>query len=776
VSKKSQLSHQLEDLFSDLEAPEPYGARPIPQQLGQEQESSSSAEPALDEKRSSDLGQVYDSTSTPSNVAVASTEDELLSSLEPISAFDVPPADPPEKFASVASSLGVENPASDQLDPSRPQSHQPSEELAAEPKPRSAQPWQAGLGRKLVIAFLAAAIIPSLIVATFGVVSHISFGRTNVTNNLHLIATLQENQVEQWAQSQIAALSVLAHEPTFERQIRNYLVADQGRSGQQAVPLAMTARLDTFLVQHPAFVEISLLDAEGRIVASTETSHQGTLRQDERFFTEGQRGRYFAPANLSEMPQGIGLVIAEPLRYITGEVIGVLIGAVDPLELSGLMQKVPGLGQSGQTYLINDQGELITELGTERAPPSGSSLESFGVTAASAGQSGSGTYSNYSGRRVLGVYRWLPDLQIGLVTERELVDAYGSLIFLVGGTILVALIAVALTAVLGNELARRIAQPLVDMTAAAQKMMAGDLNQSVKVYRTDEIGTLGLAFNHLASQLRTTISGLEETVVLRTRQLQRANDQYRKRAVHLETSSEISRAAASILDPEELMQTSVDLIRDGFGLYHVSLFLLEQTGECAVVVASTGEIGKQMMAGPHRLRVGGESMVGWACATKRPRIALDVGADAVHFNNPLLPDTRSEMVLPLVVGEKLLGALDVQSVEERAFDDEDIRSLQGMADLIAISLQNARLFSETQRTAQHQSLVNRVTDHLQRVTNIDGILTVTLQELAESFDLAQATVLLGTDTELSSAGNNRGEKTDEPQRQTWGRGETELDG
>ncbi|NIO41986.1 MAG: GAF domain-containing protein, partial [Burkholderiales bacterium] len=444
-------------------------------------------------------------------------------------------------------------------------------------------------------------------------------------------------------------------------------------------------------------------------------------------------------------------------RYITGEVIGVLAGTLDPSQLTELLQTVPGLGESGETYLINGEGELITGLRGEDAAVGVSSVESFGVKAILAGKSGTGTYSDYSGRRVLGVYRWLPELRVGLLAERELADAYSSLMFLVGGTILVALIAVALTAVLGNELARRISQPLVDMTAAARKMMAGDLNQSVKVDRTDEIGTLGLAFNHLASQLRATIGGLEETVARRTRQLQQANYQYRKRAIHLETSAEISRAAASILDPEELMQTSVDLIRDQFGLYHVSLFLLDANDDCAVVVASTGEIGRQMMAEPHRLRVGGGSMVGWVCATKRPRIALDVGADAVHFDNPLLPRTRSEMALPLIVGERLLGALDVQSVEEKAFDDEDVRSLQGMADLIAISLQNARLFSETQRAARHQSLVNRVTDHLQRVTSVDDILSATLEELAATLDLAQATVFLGTDFELSSTGNGQGE-------------------
>jgi len=159
-----------------------------------------------------------------------------------------------------------------------------------------------------------------------------------------------------------------------------------------------------------------------------------------------------------------------------------------------------------------------------------------------------------------------------------------------------------------------------------------------------------------------------------------------------------------------------------------------------------------MVAQPHQLRVGRESMVGWVCAKRRPRIALDVGADAVHFDNPLLPHTRSEMVLPLLVGDRLLGALDVQSSDEAAFDDDDVRSLQGMADLIAVALENAGLFAATRRSAQHQRFIAQYTDRLQRATSVADVLTCTLEELGETFDLAQATVCLSTETDLGTGG------------------------
>ena len=234
--------------------------------------------------------------------------------------------------------------------------------------------------------------------------------------------------------------------------------------------------------------------------------------------------------------------------------------------------------------------------------------------------------------------------------------------------------------------------------------------------------------------------------------LQQANYELQKRAIHLEASTAVSQAAVSILDPQELMQTTVDLIRERFKYYHVSFFLLDEAEEWAVVRASTGEIGRKMVAKPHRLLVGGESMVSWVCQHRKPRIALDVGADAVHFN-PLLPHTRSEITLPLRIGDRLLGALDVQSIEENAFGNDDLSALQGMADLVAITLENARLFATTRKGTRHQRIVTAISERVQQAVSIDETLALTLEELSETFDLARATVCLGTEAELQAVGS-----------------------
>jgi GAF domain-containing protein len=248
------------------------------------------------------------------------------------------------------------------------------------------------------------------------------------------------------------------------------------------------------------------------------------------------------------------------------------------------------------------------------------------------------------------------------------------------------------------------------VTDAAVQVAAGDLERAVEVEREDEVGVLANAFNSMTAQQRDLIGSLEERVAERTAALQQrttdleqlshnledAVDQNRRRALRLEASAYVAHAVASVLDPAELLNQVVSLIADRVGFYHVSVFLLDETERYAVLRAANSVGGQRMLARGHRLRVGEQGIVGYVTGTGRPRIALDVGADAVHFANPDLPHTRSEMALPLVARGRILGALDVQSVEPEAFDKEDVGVLQTLADQIAVALDNARLFEESQ--------------------------------------------------------------------------------
>jgi GAF domain-containing protein len=168
-----------------------------------------------------------------------------------------------------------------------------------------------------------------------------------------------------------------------------------------------------------------------------------------------------------------------------------------------------------------------------------------------------------------------------------------------------------------------------------------------------------------------------------------------KRASQLQTVSNVARSIATVQDINTLLSDITRLISDQFTFYHVGIFLLDEKREYVVLRAANSEGGQRMLDRQHRLRVGSNSIVGYACSREEPRIALDVGGDAVYFNNPDLPGTRSEMALPLRLAGHVTGALDVQSKEPNAFTEEDIATLSTLADQVAIAIENARLFSES---------------------------------------------------------------------------------
>lgn len=170
-----------------------------------------------------------------------------------------------------------------------------------------------------------------------------------------------------------------------------------------------------------------------------------------------------------------------------------------------------------------------------------------------------------------------------------------------------------------------------------------------------------------------------------------------RRARLLEAASQVAKQVTSILDLDELLPKTVDIICDSYGFYYAGVFLLDESGQFAVLRAGRGDPGKAMLASGHKLEVGSHSMIGWATSQRQARIALDVDEDAEHFKNPFLPLTRSEMALPLVVAEKVVGAVTVQSSEERAFSADDILTLQTMADQLAIAINNAYLLKQLQR-------------------------------------------------------------------------------
>jgi GAF domain-containing protein len=196
----------------------------------------------------------------------------------------------------------------------------------------------------------------------------------------------------------------------------------------------------------------------------------------------------------------------------------------------------------------------------------------------------------------------------------------------------------------------------------------------------------------------------------------------------------------------------VELIRDRFGYYHVAVFLLDEAGKYAILREATGEAGAELKARRYRLTVGSNSLIGWVTANRRPRIALDVGEDAVFTQNELLADTRSEAALPLRVGDRLIGALDVQSRALNAFNQADIEVLQVLADQLAIAIENGRLFARQERVAHLEQRVAALTARIHGALTLDAILNTAATELGEVFGARKVVVRLAPEAEALLAG------------------------
>jgi PAS domain S-box-containing protein len=215
-----------------------------------------------------------------------------------------------------------------------------------------------------------------------------------------------------------------------------------------------------------------------------------------------------------------------------------------------------------------------------------------------------------------------------------------------------------------------------------------------------------------------------------------------RRAVQLQTAAEVSRAASSILTVDELLPQMAELIRDRFNLYYVGIFLVDEANKYAVLRAGTGEAGRKLIEDGHKLEQGGASMIGRCIANRQARIALDVGQEAVRFANPLLPKTRSEMALPLISRDLVIGAMTIQSDQPAAFAQEDISVLQSMADQTANAIQNARLFEESQRRAAREQMLNTVAARMRAGLTLDQVLNTTVQQVGTALGAARVAVRL----------------------------------
>lgn len=260
-------------------------------------------------------------------------------------------------------------------------------------------------------------------------------------------------------------------------------------------------------------------------------------------------------------------------------------------------------------------------------------------------------------------------------------------------TILFSTFALLLGASFSYFVFRAVSDPVNNLIKTFDKIEQGDLSQRVSVSATDELGIVTMQFNRMVSRLEVLQNTLESQVAERTKQLTALN--------------EVARVSSSILDPNELLTKVINLFTNQFGYYYAAIYLVDSSEKWAELREATGDAGNVLKQNHHRLEISGRSMVGTAIRERSPRIAQVASEEKQRYENPLLPYTRSEIALPMIAGDRVLGALNVQSTKEADFGLHVIETMQSMAGQLAIAMENARLFQDAQQSIHEMRAIQQ---------------------------------------------------------------------
>jgi GAF domain-containing protein/HAMP domain-containing protein len=548
------------------------------------------------------------------------------------------------------------------------------------------------LSTRLLASFMVIVFLPLILTTLVSGLSTQTQNEQRVQEQLNTISQLKQTQIEQITSALDTALQGAQGNASFG-EVRKALRANRSTQNFAVASRNATAFLQEIINQYPQYQEIFILDPSGQVLVSSSDEAVGRDYSQNPFFQLGitQEQRMSVVLNSFTDLSSYGPASLIATAQITDEsnadaIIGLVAMRTSFAPIETIINVDPGLGESDESFLVD---ENYTRLTPAIAPEAG--INTTAATAAITGKNvGTVTYVNKQNIPVIGAYRFIPSLNAAIITEFSVAEAQRATTLIIAANILLSLLTAGIAAMAVMLTARTISNPIVSLAETARHVSQGQLSERVNVEREDEIGTLAIAFNAMADELQKLVSALEARVAERTTDLER-------QARRLRAAAEVARDAASARDLDDLLNRSAKLILDRFGFYHTGIFLLDNSRQYAVLRASPTEAGQLMLARRHQLRVGEVGIVGFVAATGESRVVLDTGADSAYFHNPLLPNTRSELALPLKVENRVIGVLDVQSEQLEAFMPEDTATLQVMADQLSIAIERTRLLQESQQ-------------------------------------------------------------------------------
>ena len=568
------------------------------------------------------------------------------------------------------------------------------------------------IGGRLVLYLALSVVLTALAVSAVTSVLGSRDARERVVGQLKSVAALKQQEIATWQGNVGLNLDIVLSSPTILADL--HTLTQPAQSVDEQVRQASYRRVQQLFFwaaqRVGLFEELFFMDTQGNVLLSTTMSHEGQRLGLNPFFVEGLKASYIEQPSYSLSLGEMTIVASTPAKE-GSEVIGVLAGRANLQGLNQIMIERPGLGNTGETYLVGSNYRLLTYLRRPGYMIPDTYVRTAGSQAAIGGQkSGSAAYDSYSGDKVIGYYAWIPGLHVGLLAEQEESEALAPTrraLWLIGG---VALAAAVLAIVAGVGLTRRIVRPLVQLGDTAGRIADGELDLRATVVRQDEIGTLAQSFNRMTGQLGSLVTNLQ------------------RRTDRLKAVDETSRQISSILELDELLPYVAKSILGTFGYDMVRVFHLTDCCSGRLVTCARETCGAPRdvslpedvdleecglwdavaahdttSASPRGPEEGtapsGEAAEGGAAAMDDLRIIATVA----RTEEAVLPARGGlELAVPIRVGDRLAGVLDIVSAETRPLDEEDVLAARTLADQLAIAIENSRLYEQASGLAASQ--------------------------------------------------------------------------
>lgn len=583
------------------------------------------------------------------------------------------------------------------------------------------------LQRTIAVSMILLSLLPVVLVSVVTVLRARTQAEAIVANQMQNSAQNLVRQIDQFAKSRLKALGDIQTDSRFSPGVASLLDPDPNspQSSLADFNLRFLLQSATSNVSGAVFDKLLVLRKNGELLVSSDDpwlryyypDKTETIPFLETLASKPTSGIYFDP--FKPYQNQFVMVIARPVVLEGSTGSAVLVGLVSAPSFNQALTQLAGLFPGSRGYFIDANRTLVgfdTNKNFARLPVDQADLKGLFQFYQSSGRSTKISYVSFSREPVNAYALKFSELFGALVVEVPQQVIFNQFQFLDGITVMLLVLALAITSGASILGASRLVNPLLDLAQIARAYARRDFHQRSPLQREDEIGVLASSLNHMGEELSALYQNLEEKVEQRTSQLR--------------TASEVAQLAISSTRIEDTLERTAALLAERFQYYHVAIYLLDDSGTRLVLREASGEIGEIRKRKDIRLPIDSQTFLGWVASYQQARVIADTSEDPLFSPDSLLPMTRSEAAFPIATGNQFLGILDVHSTHTDAFDTDSSFVLQTLANQIAGALQTMRLLQTTQIDLEETSLLYRITRQVSEASDPDGITRLIVENQA----------------------------------------------